>query len=1265
MNQTGADTQSSTATLWSTVPWTTVIVALALVLIVVLVVLLVLWWRRRAERTPRAAPDRGPSLRRRIHTIWREFARSLPLQARHYPTVIVMGEAGVGKSHLIDVHVDWRGQTHQYRPSLTGYTELQLYMGPDVLVHEISAPLLRDDSHEAERALAGLWRRSRRHPATVVVVLNAHALATASPHGLPGTLPSTEPDAGKELAQLVRGKLHILSARGRRPVHLRLCLTHLDEIEGFSRFASLLRERGHELRIGTAGQSIGEGELTGALDPFEGHLSLALTTCAPEEFREVVAFYQETPALFTALGPFLRSLCGDEPFAPTYRVEGVYLGALSRSDHVGNPFAVDSSAVVTGVRRARRRVYATCGAILGTAAVGLALLFGWYENRVTDTEKAVAAFDAAARTPQPVAWRKTSRAAGRDEVVAERTAETAMRDLAADSVLWLSQSFLPRKRALHEEFLSAIRNTYLLPRFSDDADRKQLLYAASLLYAARDTALGDLVRASAAHWARELGLSERMVLDYVHHSATPWSGLVDLPEDLTRTPSREVPRAWVQFLAALERALAQRKLTPEQLASLQAMRPSLSASEDYDMLARIAEVLSRDSRLRVELAPLLDIQPASEWVREHYDSLTALVAAVDPASLAVPDVEGWTMAKLLGGLRDVAGAPRPARAQPQATQDNTPAATDTATGSSADAAAGATAGTAAGATAGTAAGSPTSAQSASAQGQGTASQTSAPQSASAQPPDETYTFALTGRTFVFDPDAWTSLLARSRAGILVADFMSDVRASDRSPFFGERTIWPAAGGGLGSRQGPTGVIPGQYTRPAFTEDVAPVLAAMDAGLPDIAIDQEDADLLDSLLLASITDYAADYRQALEDYYDSFQFDAPIEEELVFELQSIARPSSWFVSFLRTVATHASLPLGESRFYQPLAENLAPFASLVALMTESEGKYPQLLPYQAIIADLHQALDADSGAGAGDAQAEPTLALSAAGALAYDVVTGKAKSRARDVRAWLTTADIDSQFRDPFLRPVEQVYEIGYANIEEALAQAWQTSFRDPMAALLGKFPFDPRAAQEAAIADVEAWFQPPTGRFWQAFVPLIQPLAVESNGKWRLRSPLRGPAGMMRTINRIARLSSALWNQEGKRTALALGVTPLTLPTEQVRGRAATLAFLKAGSSSVYGFNQKPEQQTLALEWWAQDQASVGVQLRAVEGRRERIYTLDAGPSVWSFLRLLAKADGTLPGELTWKVTVPLGAPLGTRSVSIRFELATDPRDLFRIGGAS
>lgn len=1211
----------------SDLPWTTIIIVIVLLVVIALVIALVLWLRKRRQNQEQTSTT-GSGPGNQLARIYRPFYQQLPQSAQYYPTVVVMGEAGVGKSHLIDRHVDWRGQTNQFNPSATQASLMQLYLGAGVITQELSAPLLRDVSKDAEHALGRMWARLKKRPVTAVVVLDATQLTGASPDGL------------IELAQLMRGKLELIADQGRRSLSVRLCLTHLDRIEGYSGFSELLRSRNYTSRIDPTGEQLLVSDLNGTLVPFDSHLALALTTSTPDEFSEIIDFYRESPTLFQALSPFLYHLRGgDDPFAREYPIEGLYFSSANPEEFVGKPFTVDRSTIAEDINKSRKRHLTVCAAILAISLIAVAMLLAWHEGKVGDAETAVAEFtDVAAQESTPELTLNA----------AQKQAHDALVELAESEVLWLGGSFESRKETVDGEYRDALRSRYLLPIVETSRDRGQLLYAGSLIYAASDSALGAYIKADPKQWVNELDVPKRVILDYIQVSPTAWDEKLSLP-GLDEDDS-EVPKKWSDFLKELDSQTGKERISEKKLGSLQETVTSelrLGSEQRYQDLNALAAVVAEDSDIRIYLESLLYVQPSSQWVSKNYEQLRAVSRLVQQSSLGdtPKSIADWDLGRLLAELREV--APAPAQSTPKTS--GTGAASDTGTDP------------AAGADASADSGADSSPQKSDGSDTGTDASAS-----SDEPQPIVYQFELSDRTIEIEVASWDDLLKRSRAGLLIDGFITEVDTSTRSPFFLADVYYPNAGAVRGTTRGPASFIPGVYTRRAFDSAMLPVLTDMSGGLTDIMLADGDRINLDSYAVQNLTEYASEYGQEIDSYYKSFTFGSPSLDELIFELQSMSKPSGWFVSYLRTVSDNANLSLsGTGKFFDPMTQAVEPYQSFVALLTEDSGQYPQLDPYLTILSDLATTLEGNpDGAAAGGEGGEggatdtaTALELNTAGTLALPVVLGTDKPLTNTVRAFLATAAIETSYQRPFLAPVQRAYNIGYVDIETSVASAWNNQIMGELQPLLDRYPFDKRADSEADIADIESWFLPSSGRFWQEFATYIEPVCRKQRGRWRMRSPIGAPKGMLRLINRATTMRDALWDEKDNPLPLVQRITPQPLPTDVVDGRVATLAYLKSGSSVIYGFNQKPQTQTLSVTWSNQGAAAIGVQMRTPNNESSKTGSLDVIDSAWSYYRLLEKAQ-IVRSVATFTVPVP-SSRSATQTLELTLELGDDPWALF------
>ncbi|PRQ08679.1 hypothetical protein [Enhygromyxa salina] len=1209
---------------WAEIPWTTVLIVLVVVLVLALLVWGVIAWRRKRA----TIVDAGPSVGSQLRELWQPFYQRLPTRAQHYPTVVVLGEAGVGKTHAISTHVDWRGQTNQFQQSVDHGAAMQLYLGPDVVIHELSAAILRDVSRAGKRALEALWR-NMGPSATVVLTLDAR------------TLLATPPAALRELAQLVRGKISLFPERCRESLEVRLYLSHLDQLEGYEDFASVLGSDHGPLDLGALGD--GTTDAAKFVAGFDAHLAYALTSRTGDEFDRTLGFYGVLPSLIDGLRPVLDTLAGKhEPFAVSYPASGLYLGSLLPHSCVGRPFEVARALIAQSIGRARRRGLA--GSIAMTTGI-LAIVFAlmaWHSRSIRAAEDHIVAFiEILDGCPTP----------NTDETrAAERV--TALVEAIDDSeILWFEYAFQDRKLEVDQHFEEAIRIAYLEPQLADPS-RVKLIYVTSLIYAVKDDDLGELISENVGMWADELGLNEWVIEYYLDRSHERFGEAVTLPDTIENTGAE-----WSRYIKQVDRVVRQGTMSRDDAAVLRRDLPELLGPRQYTVLVQARELLAADPDLSDRLQPLLTGELDS-WTATQHQALAALLEKIQGLDISPGDTSSWGLDRLVIELE---------RTVPD-------------------------------------------------------------------DPHDDYVLEVDGVTLSGKQLAAVILRSQRHERIdAVRSRIWDQRPEGGREFFAANARPPAAGVINGYGGGPTESISGFYTRAAFERHVAPVLrfagerlssasrvvepapepelepaleeaATVDAaGIADAAstqaekldITRDDAQGLERAIWQASEAYAAAYRAELLDYYQSFELDSASEMTLPFVFRAFVKPSSWFTEFLLAVSRNASLELPEdNEFFMPMARALEDFAAFKALMLEDGGALPGLEPYQALLAELQPVLTTAAGPGGqGSGQgAELSMRLSALGALTLSAMQGTATDYDAQVELWLLDMNLDRRWHAPFRAPVEQTRALGIQNIEWELQIAWTQEVRPIVRPLLHSYPFNPRSGVDVDVDELEQITLSQgkqRGAFWLAFDRLIAPAMTVDDGQFDMYDDVKAPHGMLVLVRDLARMSSTLWDQDGARVPLKVVITAHALPKEPYQGRVAAMSYLRSGGAAVYGFNQRPEPQTMALQWWNQGGSVISLEMKSAVGDDARSFAIEEDGG-FSFYRLLDAgrdikssdqratitetainaATRCFPGEpsatvgLDVRWEVPLSGA-GVASRTVRMTLVNDPWRAFAVRDCS
>jgi hypothetical protein len=621
------------------------------------------WLWARRQRKQAEAPAQSGRPRLRLRRTWTAFLRRTPATQRRglalFQPFIVLGEAGAGKSALIERFVDWRGQSAQFHPSYVEDPLLQIYRGTRSLVQELSATLLQDASPEAHKALAQLWRPLRcGRPPRVVIALSATRLMKM------GT------DELVRQAQLARGKLDLLAELVRRPVEATIVVTHADQLVGFLELAEVLRDHDKALRV----ELLPNDEalnLERAFGGFEQYLPLMLSTSTPPGYLKALALFDELAGLTRAIDIFVRTLRSADSIAPAPRVAEVALASSKeKGDAAWSPFAATITA--DDVRRFKplRRHALWAEALLLASTLHMTLGYEAARARIDESSRRL---DAVLEAPLD----GDARADWVEDLAAARRS--------------LGRRLLPGFFAsdttfvhaeLRRRFVAGVRERLLLPHLMPEERGKDGaigLYGLSLLYASNRSELGKFVLAHVAQWADALGLPAPLVRAYVEAAEPALAPTEDARELVQR-----VSIAWpagapnvVRLATALQRRLAQPFITPRELGELKELAAPVRL--DADALARRETLAAVAALVKQETG----IDLGDPWRRRATSgnpmdapSVERLAALVERSQLDTPDGKQLDLGGLVAALAEIAALRPPARAPIALDLDGQPLAID-------------------------------------------------------------------------------------------------------------------------------------------------------------------------------------------------------------------------------------------------------------------------------------------------------------------------------------------------------------------------------------------------------------------------------------------------------------------------------------------------------------------------------------------------------------------------------------------------------------
>jgi len=1174
----------------------------AIIVIVALAVLLVFLIKRRRARKvepPIEEKKEKPFPSSTLINIWKEFLRQIPKEFRRsimmYEPFVVLGESGAGKTSLIDLCTDWQGQARQFYPSYTTDPLLQIYLGSRVVVQEIPPALLNDSSKPALNGLRRLWKPLFRKVApTVVVVLNSTALQSDTIETL------------KKHAQMIRGKINIISRLRRKPVKVCIALTHMDHWEGFLEFSKFLQKNNIPLNLRFTSKTDLK-DLSNCLLQYEDYLSNALTSLAAKDFLKIISFLRQSPDLFSRVSVFTRILQSPDPLSSEPEVVRLSLVSEKEGEStISNPFV--SALRAEDLRRRqpllKHQVAAAAIGVLGL----LYLLSGYFYERhlLNKTDRQMDMMQAS--PPTLVDY---------DREMHRLFLDFSM-SLKKDPLLALLPNFFPNfHQKINDRLVSSIRRFYLIPELRRLADQGQIeevaertLYLLSLMCATNTNQLGELVlknlREESEEWTKRLGLPKLLIEDYVSNNTDLRGVARDLAKlNLASLRAKGQPPdllPWLVYFRELRTIYRKPWITKVHLQKLQKEAESglelLGKLERYNLYAKFSELL--DSELKL-LKPSVNIDFI--WIQRrdaevNRETIRQFLTFLRSLGIEYPPVKELSLRRLMENIR---GMMTLFSHEPQM--------------------------------------------------------------------GKTFKFALAGEGFEFNEIAWKELTIRSMITSSLRDFIAANEKGDGLLFFEEYESFEDIlmnpfneGRFLFVGQGK---VDGRFTREAFEAQVKPALLELPEFLDKLPIEKSEQARFRNFVFREVQAYGEKYVAEWRDFYLDFNVKAESFEELRYVLTQMQLPSSPFQAFLMTVKENTVLQLGDNPYFTPLESKLLTFGFVGRVMEKRKESVPELENYRAILAQMQRDLENKEPAEPKNEKEDSSIfekQLSPLGRFFLTVLRGEEDSYLRLAEKWITNVGISGEYKYLFLEPFRQAYQLGRPEVKEKINNLWSELYLSDIQPLVSKFPFNRKAESAISPNDLTTVLHPQQGTFWKAFKLFMSPVCRETGGVYAERKcslgSLRLSQDILDTVNNIIRIGSDLWDEKGLPKPLVFYFKSFPLPALTDKEMVAVLSYLQFGNSSVFGFNQRPAWQKFELEWWKEQPAAVGFEFRTSPDSPSIYKAISIPESNWSFHRLLAQGEVVDKDVLVWKVERP---EYPSDYLKVKFMTKSDPWAVFKL----
>lgn len=1199
-------------------PWVFALVLLALMAGVAYYV-----WRKKnkaASVDPAAAPAEAPKPppgpppvpKDRFLSVWKRFLLELPPVVRRsiaqFQPVVVLGGPDSGKSGLITRYTDWQRQARYLFGSHLDDPDLEIYLGSRVVVLELPSAVLNSTSGGVRDALLVLFQRLfRRRTPVAVIALDPFELKRMSA------------DEVRSLADSVRGKINLLSFVRRRPIEVRLALTHLDRLPGFVDLSELVRRHGGQLEFEVPADAEGlelEAELAHQLGELTRLRPTALKELPPVRYRQLVRFLRDAPAALAPVGSFVSALLAPEPLSRQPKLRSIHL----TSTEVESPATAPFRAPELKADRLRDPLLPHRLAAVG---LGLALVLGlgWAFHR-----------ERSAWIPADAAL---ERYAGETGLRQRPELERALR---TEIIRFVEQPKIPPFFAAAEgraarTLARRLRQDFILRELRDALAHpngaRRAVYLGALAHADPDsdlsTALGseDMRR----RWSAAAGLDPQLVADYL--SVLP---SLDAPEPapaLSSSVWQATPiETFDRFFADVATALEAGRLEGETLADLRSRAGQLKeAVSAVDRSPDVSDLLDGQAAadpsfadLRARLTPYLVELQAPELLddAERRAELIALLQLVERTRIVQPpsprrylELCQWIDQTLDAELQPIPGeGPKGTSLDPRKLE-------------------------------------------------------------------------VAARGKLLSGAAWLELTRDHTIRDAVRDYLRRPRGKiplffrpgvEHPPLqLNPETLGRFLFGGRAR-------VPGRFTQAALLQDVLPTLechAKIEARLA--RVDGKVAKDMEAALRQETEAYAEELDRAMEQFYRAFRIEAGSSSDnlrLVFD--RLLRSSSPLTRHLSSAAENVELgaPSPPVRaLAEPILERTSELRVLGEVVTSTASGEPAYASYLLLLRQIRDALQPPDPAlmvAPDAAAAEPAGLrdrLGPAGRMALDMLTCAPEAKDVAISQWLDDVGMPADLRGPFLAPVRELYAVGRSEIEREMEAIWRFELLADLEPLLLRFPFDPQSADDANPEQLTALLHPITGSLSRKRARFVEPLFARPAGcTTRYRAPVL-PTHMRALTTRIRDLAAALWDASGQPKKLELRATPVPFSAVATDDRGSevksrlTLTFLASASTTLVNFNQRPFAHRLDVPWTSVHTAQVGIKLLDPVTQDEIYPDPLVESSYWALLRLLKRAERSNQ-TFTWQVRFRTrdGSGASRRvEVPVGFELQDNPFDVFAL----
>ncbi|UDQ98177.1 hypothetical protein AAEX28_14495 [Lentisphaerota bacterium WC36G] len=463
------------------------------------------------------------------------------------------------------------------------------------------------------------------------------------------------------------------------------------------------------------------------------------------------------------------------------------------------------------------------------------------------------------------------------------------------------------------------------------------------------------------------------------------------------------------------------------------------------------------------------------------------------------------------------------------------------------------------------------------------------------------------------------------------------------------------------------VVDGFYTKLALDSAVIPLVNDYKRLINRLTALDVNTSQLEYAFNYNLNEYVKNYTKSYSDFINSLDFSINSETQLELFLYSYGSVQSPLMNLVSAIKANTDFEItDENKFMQSVVDKFKPMSDLIQPPKKGEVIPKGLPQYLAIINNAFFDIKSAEEKNKQKQQFDSiTRKLSNSGRAALGIAVNDDNSLLSLTNKWLDSQKIPSDMREPFVKPILKIYQIGSDEITEYLNFIWKNNYMFNLDKIMNYFPFNQDNLENTiTVPMLNKYLMPKDGEIDKIFATYFKPLLRKGEGldadKWLNNNnsevkPLVTEE-MLNSFNHLTKLQKMFWDESGKLKSLEFKITPMLINEPTIDSDSIVkMTFLNYNDQTISGINAFAVWKKINVNWWDNSVSSAGVEMTDGKTFTTRKYLNE-----FSFYKLLSEAEyNSKDGAYYWEVIIDDDDEVSI--VAVGFKIEPEPWEFFKL----